>query len=123
MDVDQPKPLWSHEIALRSKEQVILEDWKAPDQHAAWLIRQKRDESPAPADLKTWTTLRTNTVTLFYQAHSSPPIPSMEEINDATARNPLHGKLNLHNVCKIGDTVVKWCASPGVIEVSQPYVQ
>jgi hypothetical protein len=119
MDAEQPALLWTPEIALRSKGQVIQEDWKAADDHTAWLKKYERRLAPAPADLKTWTTLKSHTLTIFYQARSSPPIPSMKEIHDTSAENRLHTNIGLHTVCKIGDTVVKCSASPNVIEVSQ----
>lgn len=123
MDVDPPKSLWTPDMALRSKAQVLLEEWKTLDIEKAWLNREERFDSPAPADLKTWTTLTPRALTLFYQAHSSPPLPSMKEIRDATAKNHLHAKTGGHNVCKMGGTVIKYGYYPSVIEVSKLYLQ
>jgi hypothetical protein len=120
MDAERPNLLWTPELALRSKEQVLLEDWKAPNKSAASLKQMEILTSPTPADLTTWTTLKPNpAVVLFYQAHLSPPIPSMEEIDEATAKSSLHKDLHLHNVCRIRDTVIKCSASPDIIEVSR----
>ncbi|KAH4106508.1 hypothetical protein HBH69_036640 [Parastagonospora nodorum] len=120
MDAERPNLLWTPELALRSKEQVLLEDWKAPNKSAASLKQMEILTSPAPADLTTWTTLKPNpAVVLFYQAHLSPPIPSMEEIDEATAKSSLHKDLHLHNVCRIGDTVIKCSASPDIIEEAE----
>jgi hypothetical protein len=115
--------LWTPEVALRSKEQVIHEDWKAPDMNTAWLKKAERHSAPAPANIETWTTLNSHALTIFYQAHSSPPIPSMKDIDDTPAKNRLHTNIGLHLVCKIGDTVVKYSASPNVVEVSKPCLQ
>ncbi|EAT77649.1 hypothetical protein SNOG_15106 [Parastagonospora nodorum SN15] len=96
MDTERPPLLWTPEIALRSKQQVVEEDWKAPDQEAAWLKSHERRSAPAPANLKEWTTLKSHDVTLLYQARSTPPIPSLEEILGTTEKNCLNTKIGLH---------------------------
>ncbi|KAH7381421.1 hypothetical protein DE146DRAFT_681914 [Phaeosphaeria sp. MPI-PUGE-AT-0046c] len=98
MDGEQPAaeqrtPMWSPEIALRSKKQVLLEDYKVPDSQAASLVSHKRQEGPFTANP---TTFKPHDVTIFYQARSSPPIPSYEEIVKASAKNPLHADNGLH---------------------------
>ncbi|KAH3960480.1 hypothetical protein HBI68_195730 [Parastagonospora nodorum] len=119
MDTERPPLLWTPEIALRSKQQVVEEDWKAPDQEAAWLKSHERRSAPAPANLKEWTTLKSHDVTLLYQARSTPPIPSLEEILGTTEKNCLNTKIGLHKVCRIGDTVVKCSTSPDVVEEAE----
>jgi hypothetical protein len=116
MDAEQPALLWTPEIALRSKEQVIQEDWKVPDAQTASLKQHGRNA--APANAKTWTTLKSHTLTLFYQAPSSPPIPSFEEMEDIITKSRRLGNRSSHAVYKLGDAVVKFSGSPGVIEVS-----
>jgi hypothetical protein len=106
-------------MAFRSKAQVLLEEWKTLDIDEAWHNLDERLNAPAPADLKTWTTLTPRALTLFYQAHSCPPLPSMKEIRDATAKYRLHGKTGGHNVCKMGGTVIKYGYYPSPVEVSK----
>jgi hypothetical protein len=81
MDADPPALLWTHKIAIRSKAEVLKEDWKADDVETGSNKRYERYATPAPADVTTWTTLKARALTLFYQAPSSPPIPSMKEIH------------------------------------------
>jgi hypothetical protein len=119
MDVDPPQPLWTPDMALRSKNQVLLEEWKTLDISKAWQNTRECHFAPAPSDLKTWTTLTPRALTLFYQAQSSPPLPSMKEIRDATAKDPLHAINGGHNVCRMGGTVIKYGYYPSVMEVSK----
>jgi hypothetical protein len=105
-------------MALRSKEQVLLEEfnttdfWQASKKHGTWM------EEPGPADLKTWTTLK-----LPYQARLSPPIPSMKDIRQATASDALHYINGGHSVCRMGGTVIKYSYHDGVVEVSKLYLE
>lgn len=126
MDVDQAKLLWTPEIALRSKPQVLQEDWEAPDIEGALMKLHKRDPSPIFANTNMWTTLKPNASTLlphdstlFYQANSSPPIPTLEAINDALAKNDPHIRVGVHWVCRIGDAIIKCGARPNIVEVSK----
>jgi hypothetical protein len=125
IDAEVPGPLWSPETAARSKAEVWKEDWKADNWEEASKKRMDRHGAPAP-DAQTWTTLKPHTVskphvyTLYYQAPSSPPIPSRKERDDAEAKNNLGTNINLHAICRLGDTVIKWSASPNVVEVSKP---
>ncbi|KAF2444294.1 hypothetical protein P171DRAFT_494555 [Karstenula rhodostoma CBS 690.94] len=86
MDIDPPKSSWTPEMALRSKAQVRLEEWKTLDIQEAWRKQSEYMHASAPADLRTWTTL-----TLPYQAHSNQPLPSMKEIRGASNLDAING--------------------------------
>jgi hypothetical protein len=114
----KPTLLWTPEIAIRSKLQVLQEDWGVPDEAAGRSKRWERFTAPAPP-FKEWTTLKPRDITLFYQAPSAPPLPSLEEILGTTAENCLNSKYGLHKVCKFGDAVIKVASNPNVLEVSK----
>ncbi|KAF1920709.1 hypothetical protein BDU57DRAFT_487756 [Ampelomyces quisqualis] len=102
MDTDPSELLWSPEIALRSKEQVMLEDWKVDNPHTGFQIRCNRGNQATPADQETWNTLKPPTlkpdgVKIYYQTPSSPPILSFQQLKDATEKDSLHRDMGLHN--------------------------
>jgi len=114
----KPPLLWTPEIAIRSKQQVLQEDWGVLTRDAVFAKILECDEAPEPP-VKEWTTLKPRDITLFYQTRSAPPIPSLEEILGTTAENCLHSKISLHRVCKLGDAVIKCASNPNVLEVSK----
>jgi hypothetical protein len=120
LNVDEglPAPLWSPEIAARSKAEVLREDWKVSNVAEGSRKRFNRGKMPTP-DPETWTTFKKNEVTLFYQAPSSPPIPSLKEIDEAHAKNRLNTRVQLHEACRMGNTLVKYSGNPNVLEVSK----
>jgi len=122
MDTDQSTLLWSPEIALRSKKQVLLEDWGTSDQNEAEMKRSNTHLTPVPA-FETWTTFKPtfkpHGLTVFYHAHSSPPIPSTAEIYDANEKDSIRGKLGNHAVCRLGDAVVKYSCDPNVLSEAE----
>ena len=118
MNETQRKPLWTPEIARRTKAQVLQEEWGTTDDREQSERRFNIDKS-ADSSLETWTTLRSRPLSLFYQAPSCPPIPFMKEIRHVTPDNRLHEPMGNHLVSKLGATVVKWGYSSEIVEVSR----
>ncbi|KAH7110125.1 hypothetical protein B0J11DRAFT_599679 [Dendryphion nanum] len=77
-------------MALRSKAQILMEEWGTLDLDRIEQVIFERLEAPAPPT-ETWTTLK-----LPYQAPSCPPLPSWAQIVDATAKHSLHARNGLH---------------------------
>ncbi|KAF1913447.1 hypothetical protein BDU57DRAFT_501901 [Ampelomyces quisqualis] len=100
MDSKQTNLIWSPEIALRTKEQVLIEDWSTTDNLDGFKIQRKRITAPLPS-LETWTTFKPaaelNGVTIFYQQPSCPPLPTRQEFIDVATNDPLHKGAYLHD--------------------------
>lgn len=130
MDTDTPKPLLTADMEeYRSKAQVWMDEWGVTDIDSAREAKMKRRrESDPPIEL--WTTLK-----LPYQAPSSPPLLSWDELKpfSQNRRNQkplteqreagleferLHENAGMHQVYRFGDYVVKWSGNPKLIEVS-----
>ncbi|EAT82175.1 hypothetical protein HBH56_106870 [Parastagonospora nodorum] len=118
MNTNQPELLWTPEIARRTKAQVLQEEWGVPDVYSVYEKRAELYDRPLPP-LEAWTKLRSRPLSLFYQAPSCPPIPSMEEIRNVTPDNSLHANNGNHLVSKLGATVVKHGCSASILEEAE----
>jgi hypothetical protein len=118
MNANQPELLWTPEIARRTKAQVLQEEWGVPDVYSVYEKRAELGFRPLPP-LEAYTKLRSRPLSLFYQAPSCPPIPSMEEIRNVTPNNCLHANNGNHLVSRLGATVVKHGCSASILEVSK----
>ncbi|KAF1911778.1 hypothetical protein BDU57DRAFT_533186 [Ampelomyces quisqualis] len=118
MDINQPELLWTPEIARRTKAQVVLEEWKAPDVDTAFENKQEFQSRSPPAN-EIWTTLRSRPLSLYYQARSCPPIPFLNEIRNVTSNNRLEEKNSGHGVCKMGGTVIKFGCAANIVEEAE----
>lgn len=96
---------------IRSKPQVNLEAWGTLDQAEISRMILAEEYKPHPA-FETWTKMK-----LPYQAPSCPPLPSWLQIRQATKTDNLHHNcMGSANVCRIGDTVVKY-SGPNIVDV------
>jgi hypothetical protein len=101
----------------------MLEEWGTIDTYEAKKKYYDTIGTPVPA-LETWTTLKPTLkphgLTLFYQVHSSPPIPSIAEIYDGVEKDSLHlANMGNHGVCRLGDAVVKCNFDPIILEEAE----
>ena len=96
---------------IRSKSQILLETWGTLDHLEKVKMSHAELYKPHPAFEK-WTTMK-----FPYQAPSCPPLPSWLQIRQATKTNNLHhNNMGTANVCRIGDTVIKY-SGPNVVDV------
>jgi hypothetical protein len=118
MDADRPELLWTPEIARRTKAQVLMEEWKALDLNTVYENREESESRSCPPP-NTWTTFRGRPLSLFYQARSCPPLPSMKELRNVTPNDRLHANTSAHSVCRLGASVIKFSYHANVLEVSK----
>jgi hypothetical protein len=100
--------------ASRSKTEILMEAHGTTDRNEVFkmLIARMEGSTPLPP-LETWSTLK-----LPYQAPSCPPLPTLDQLLAASKTHNLMPKLGSHQICRIGDTAIKYCESNNIIEVS-----
>jgi hypothetical protein len=100
--------------ASRSKTEILMEAHGTTDRNEVFKMLIARMEGPTPLPpLETWSTLK-----LPYQAPSCPPLPTLDQLLAASKTHNLMPKLGSHQICRIGDTAIKYCDSKNIIEVS-----
>jgi hypothetical protein len=112
MDTDATETSSTPARAPRSKTEILIEAFGSADEDEIFELARARGEIPIPP-LETWTTLK-----LPYQAPSCPPLPSLDELLAASVTHNLMPKLGSYPICRIGNTVIKYCRSSNIIEVS-----
>ena len=96
---------------IRSKPQILMETWGTLNRSEVYRLSRAQAEKPNPA-IETWAKLK-----IPYQAPSCPPLPSWSQIRQASKTDNLHhNSMGSENVCRIGDTVIKY-SGPNVVDV------
>ncbi|KAF9731793.1 hypothetical protein PMIN01_09722 [Paraphaeosphaeria minitans] len=118
------------DMAFRSKSQVLMDEWGATDRESAAKADQARRFAPEPP-IETWSTL-----TLPYQAPSSPPLLSWDRLRafsvsrriekslaaqrkEGEQNERLHENAGFNSVYRFGEYVVKWGCNPKIIDEAE----
>ncbi|KAF1979693.1 hypothetical protein BU23DRAFT_563087 [Bimuria novae-zelandiae CBS 107.79] len=112
MDLDPPSS--SSIPTLRSQKQILQEEFGTLDSAHVFneIITWQSFLRVPPTE--TWTTLK-----LPYQAPNCPHLPSLGQILEVNEQHGLRKNNGLHDVCKIGDTIIKLSADPNIVEEAE----
>jgi hypothetical protein len=116
MDEHTTLSAYKPNIIGRTKSQILMEEFGGCDYSSMSDATIEIMCTPVPP-LETWTTLK-----LPYQAPSCPiPLPSLQQLKEASrsAQTNLRYNNGSTAICRIGSTVIKYCAGPKVVEVSR----